>query len=285
MRLRWDWARRNPANASGEPPYLGRPRRPDGHRGLPAAAGPREHPRARGRGRLAGRSAGRGRAAAAGARRGAAARVGSRSRRRARRRRCRTARATCSTKLRWPKPAAAVPGEAAEPPRAAPAELAGRPINRLVSAVTLPFVRVVARARPLREEVEVVRRFDATSIGCGSGWRRSSTSRCAATRAYLNWKYAEPPHVRYTVAVLRRDDECTATPSIGICASRRAASRRSSTSWPIRPTSAAEDAAALGRPRGARRGLGQDPLLRAARGVPPRAAPIGIFRREVERRS
>ncbi len=24
---------------------------------------------------------------------------------------------------------------------------------------------------------------------------------------YLNWKYAEPPHVRYTIALLRRGDE------------------------------------------------------------------------------
>jgi len=31
-------------------------------------------------------------------------------------------------------------------------------VNRFVSAVTLPYVRIVSRARPLREEVEAVRR-------------------------------------------------------------------------------------------------------------------------------
>ena len=34
-------------------------------------------------------------------------------------------------------------------------------INRLVSAIALPLVRVVSRTQPLKEEVEVVRRFDA----------------------------------------------------------------------------------------------------------------------------
>src|SRR3989337_2287251 len=34
-------------------------------------------------------------------------------------------------------------------------------INRLVSAITLPIVHVVSRTQPLKEEVEVVRRFDA----------------------------------------------------------------------------------------------------------------------------
>ena len=34
-------------------------------------------------------------------------------------------------------------------------------INRLVSAIALPIVQVVSRTQPLKEEVEVVRRFDA----------------------------------------------------------------------------------------------------------------------------
>ena len=41
---------------------------------------------------------------------------------------------------------------------------------------------------------------------CGTSWRRSSRSRCGATRAYLNWKYVSAPHVRYSIAVLRRSD-------------------------------------------------------------------------------
>jgi hypothetical protein len=80
-------------------------------------------------------------------------------------------------------------------------------VNRLVSAVTLPFVRVVSRARPLREQVEVVRRFGGEIDRL---WERVAPRLDLAVRrdsAYLNWKYIEPPHVRYAVAILRRDDE------------------------------------------------------------------------------
>lgn len=80
-------------------------------------------------------------------------------------------------------------------------------INRLVSAITLPLVRVVARNEPLREEVEVVRRFDARLDRL---WERLSNRFALAVRRdsrYLNWKYAEPPHVRYTAALLRRGDD------------------------------------------------------------------------------
>jgi hypothetical protein len=80
-------------------------------------------------------------------------------------------------------------------------------VNRLVSAVTLPFVRVVARARPLREHVEVVRRFNRD---IDQLWNRVAPRLDLAVRrdsAYLNWKFIEPPHVRYSVAILRRDEE------------------------------------------------------------------------------
>jgi hypothetical protein len=80
-------------------------------------------------------------------------------------------------------------------------------INRLVSALALPVVRVVARARPLREEVELVRRFDA---GIDALWERVASRFGLAVRRdsrYLNWKFLEPPHVRYTAAVLRRGPE------------------------------------------------------------------------------
>jgi hypothetical protein len=80
-------------------------------------------------------------------------------------------------------------------------------INRLVSAVTLPFVRVVSLPRPLREEVEIVRRFER---GLDALWERVSPRLDLAVRrdaAYLNWKFIEPPHVRYAVAILRRDNE------------------------------------------------------------------------------
>jgi hypothetical protein len=80
-------------------------------------------------------------------------------------------------------------------------------INRLVSAITLPLVRIVARHEPLREEVEVVRRFD---IRLDRLWERLANRFALAVRRdsrYLNWKYAEPPHVRYTSALLRRGDD------------------------------------------------------------------------------
>src|SRR5688500_3185153 len=73
-------------------------------------------------------------------------------------------------------------------------------INRLVSAIALPLVRVVSRTRPLKEEVEVVRRFDARVDRL---WERLSNRFTLAVRRdarYLNWKYAEPPHVRYLMA-------------------------------------------------------------------------------------
>jgi GNAT superfamily N-acetyltransferase len=78
-------------------------------------------------------------------------------------------------------------------------------VNRLVSAVTLPIVRIAARVRPLRADVEPIRRFDASFTEL---WERLADRFSLAVRrdaAYLNWKYIEPPHVRYSVAALKRD--------------------------------------------------------------------------------
>ena len=80
-------------------------------------------------------------------------------------------------------------------------------INRLVSALALPVVRVVSRSQPLKEEVEVVRRFDARVDRL---WDRLAGRFAIAVRRdarYLNWKFIEPPHVRYTAALLRRGEE------------------------------------------------------------------------------
>ena len=82
-----------------------------------------------------------------------------------------------------------------------------QPVNRLVSAVTLPFVRVVARQRPLRESVEVVRRLDGSADAL---WASVAPKLALAVRrdaAYVNWRFAEPPHARYAIAVLRREHE------------------------------------------------------------------------------
>lgn len=79
-----------------------------------------------------------------------------------------------------------------------------QPVNRLVSAVTLPLVKVVARQRPLRDAVEVVRRLDPSVDDL---WAAAAGSLVLAVRrdaAYVNWRFAEPPHARYAIAVLRR---------------------------------------------------------------------------------
>jgi hypothetical protein len=79
-----------------------------------------------------------------------------------------------------------------------------QPVNRLVSAVTLPIVKVVARQRPLRDSVEVVRRLDTSADEL---WAQAAGKLALAVRrdaAYVNWRFAEPPHARYAIAVLRR---------------------------------------------------------------------------------
>lgn len=80
------------------------------------------------------------------------------------------------------------------------------PINRLVSALTYPLVRVVARTRPLGAQVAPIRHFDERFTEL---WTAVAPSFGLAVRRdarYLNWKYIEPPHVRYSVAALKRDE-------------------------------------------------------------------------------
>jgi GNAT superfamily N-acetyltransferase len=83
-------------------------------------------------------------------------------------------------------------------------------LNRFVSYVTLPWVRVVARARPLQGEVRTIRQFGDTFTRL---WERIGPKFAFAVRrdaAYLNWKYIQAPHVRYTVASLEREPGETA---------------------------------------------------------------------------
>ena len=78
-------------------------------------------------------------------------------------------------------------------------------INRLVSALTLPVVMIVSRARPVRAEVRLIQRFDETFTTL---WETLAPKFDLAVRrdaAYLNWKFVSAPHVRYSVAVVRRD--------------------------------------------------------------------------------
>lgn len=79
--------------------------------------------------------------------------------------------------------------------------------NRLLSAITLPWVRLVARTRPLEGEVRVIRQFDERFDAL---WARVSSKFAFVVRrdaAYLNWKYIQAPHVRYTIALLERDGD------------------------------------------------------------------------------
>jgi GNAT superfamily N-acetyltransferase len=81
-----------------------------------------------------------------------------------------------------------------------------QPINRLVSALTLPIVKIVARTRPLGAEVRMIRQFDDSFTRL---WEELAPKFGLAVRrdaAYLNWKYVTAPHVRYSIAALRRDD-------------------------------------------------------------------------------
>jgi GNAT superfamily N-acetyltransferase len=78
-------------------------------------------------------------------------------------------------------------------------------VNDLVSALTVPLIKVMARTLPLRAEIEVIRRFPPE---CTALWQRLAPKFDFAVRRdaqYLNWKYIEAPHVRYSVAALRRD--------------------------------------------------------------------------------
>jgi GNAT superfamily N-acetyltransferase len=81
------------------------------------------------------------------------------------------------------------------------------PLNRLVSAVTLPLVKVISRTRPLRAQIQVIRRFDTRFTDL---WDRLGPKFDLAVRRdapYLNWKYVEPPHVRYLIIALKRNED------------------------------------------------------------------------------
>jgi GNAT superfamily N-acetyltransferase len=81
------------------------------------------------------------------------------------------------------------------------------PVNRLVSAVTLPFIRLIARARPLGAGVVPITRFDATFTAL---WERLAPKFAFCVRRdgpYLNWKFLDPPDVRYHAVALMRGAE------------------------------------------------------------------------------
>ena len=80
-------------------------------------------------------------------------------------------------------------------------------VNRLVSYVTYPWVKLVARVRPLQGEVRVVRHFDDSFTRLWERVRGTFDFAVRRDAAYLTWKYIQAPHVRYTIAVLERGGE------------------------------------------------------------------------------
>jgi hypothetical protein len=81
------------------------------------------------------------------------------------------------------------------------------PHNALIGAVAYPFVQILARSRPLRAECEPIRRFDSSFTAL---WERLAERFDLAVRrdaAYLNWRYVDPPHVRYSAVALKRQGE------------------------------------------------------------------------------
>lgn len=80
-------------------------------------------------------------------------------------------------------------------------------LNRLVSAATLPFIKVIARNRPLRAEVRLIQRFDDSFTTLWEEFAPRFDFVVRRDAAYLNWKFAAAPHVRYTIAALRRREQ------------------------------------------------------------------------------
>ncbi len=79
--------------------------------------------------------------------------------------------------------------------------------NRLVSALTLPWIRLVARTRPLTGEVRTLRHFDDSFTRLYERVAPRFDFIVRRDAAYLNWKYIQAPHVRYQIAALDRDGE------------------------------------------------------------------------------
>jgi GNAT superfamily N-acetyltransferase len=78
-------------------------------------------------------------------------------------------------------------------------------VNRLISYVTFPWVKLVARTRPLEGEIQMIRHFDAPFTDLWERVRERFGFAVRRDARYLNWKYIHAPHVRYSIAALMRD--------------------------------------------------------------------------------
>ncbi len=99
-----------------------------------------------------------------------------------------------------------VPRQAAHPAGAAPPELAGRDQPARLGRRAAVGSASSPGSRPLRAEVRLIQQFDDSFTAL---WDELAPQFDFAVRrdaAYLNWKYVLAPHVRYSIAALRRDD-------------------------------------------------------------------------------
>ncbi len=80
-------------------------------------------------------------------------------------------------------------------------------LNRFVSYVTLPWVRLIARTRPLQGEVRMIRHFDESFTRLWERLRGQFGFAIRRDAPYLNWKYIQAPHVRYQIAALMQGSE------------------------------------------------------------------------------
>ena len=109
-------------------------------------------------------------------------------------------------KLRWPDmgrvPRLLKPLSARAPTQGAPSV-----VRRLIGRVTRPLRNIVSRLRPLGGDVREVRQFDESLTRL---WERVGSRFAFAVRRdapYLNWRFVEPAHVRYSLATLVRDGQ------------------------------------------------------------------------------
>ena len=157
------------------------------------------------------------------------------------------------------------------------------PINRLVSALTLPIVLIVSRTRPLARRSRLDQALRRQLYGAVGRARAEVRPRRAARRqvSQLEVRHgaARPLHdggvaARWTHRGIR------GLPARAGAARARHAARR----HPHRSRRRGRflDAAALDRPGGASGGLRQDPYIRHARGLPTAASAIGLLPGEVD---
>jgi hypothetical protein len=82
-----------------------------------------------------------------------------------------------------------------------------RTLNRLISAAAEPAIRIATRGHSLERDLEPIRRFDSRFDVL---WERVAPHLDLAVRRdspYLNWKYFEPPHVRYKAVAMKQDGQ------------------------------------------------------------------------------